>query len=235
VAANDIYELSSRQLLFSQQFINTIHIREVSASLTDTTRQSTLAIFADAFKDMLKTLQFNGLTYQTWRATQVQGSTVTYSVANCRKTGGRIYEGSHTGTLTGAQVNGNVVATYAAGVINERTGLAGRSRRGRIHIGGLTTNDVLPNLGLGSGPQSQYATAITTFRAGYGPVSGAADWEIVVWSRRIATGCSPATAHPHALTSQGDANPAEAWKPVTSMALQPAVGTMVRRKMGVGA
>ena len=231
---NDLYEVSTRQSLLGQVLINTIHVREVAATLTEGERQSTLQIFADAFKDLTKANQHNTVTYQTWRASQVQGAGVTYNPATCKKVGGKVYEGNLTGALAGAEAGGAVVATFAAMIIKEGTGFAGRSRRGRIHIGGVSTS--LSNATVGQIPAavSNQTTVINSFRALYGPVAPAASWEVIVWSRRLATGCSPASTHPHALVSRGDQDLANSWKAVTSMVSVAPLGTMVRRKIGVG-
>jgi hypothetical protein len=81
---------------------------------------------------------------------------------------------------------------------------------------------------------TQLTAAIATFRAFYGPVTPAASWELVVFSKRLASGCAPGAAHPHAMVSKGDQDLANSYKPITSMVASPSIGTMVKRKVGVG-
>ncbi len=110
---NDVYELTVYQSLLGQTFVNSMHVREAAAALTDAERQTTLQQVADNFKTMLKTNQINTLAYSTWRATQVLGSNVTWPAATCKRVGGRVLEGALTGTLTGSEAGGAPTPTFA--------------------------------------------------------------------------------------------------------------------------
>jgi hypothetical protein len=103
-------------------------------------------------------------------------------------------------------------------ILTKRTGVAGKTHRGRIYIGGLSANDVTVNLMNVSGitrATNFIASIMTTF----GPAGTDTHLQLGVYSRVIG-GSSPFTL--------------AGWQPVTRLDLQVVLGNQRRRRFGVG-
>jgi hypothetical protein len=112
----------------------------------------------------------------------------------------------------------NLMPTFVAGVVSVRTAFAGKSRRGRFYIGGLTEAGVTQNiLGSVAGRIQTYLTALETAFRSPNALSG---WSLVVHSRKLAA--VPGTQCQDSSTL------------VTSLLLRNEVGTMRSRKLGHG-
>jgi hypothetical protein len=232
----DVYEVVTTQTFSGSTLLNVIHV-ELLIDITSGA-QAKFQTLADDLKDMNRVVQASSLAYTTWKAVQVSGNGVTYSATTCRRSGGDIYEGNHTGTLTGANVSGAPASSFMALVSALKTGLAGRSRRGAVYVGGLDTNSL-------SGSDRDYwsttvlttlGTAQTTFFNKYKADGGTSpDFTWVVWSKFIASGCKyvPAVPKWHYEHVQDPSHSTSA-AAVTSVTPRSLVVPMRRRKEGRG-
>ena len=235
LAAGDVYELALKQSYGGSLLYNVLHFQLKGALLTP---QAKFLALANASKEMLRVKQASTLTYVDWKATQVAGAGVTYGVSNCRRAGGDFYEGVFTGTLTGADVSGAPGPSFSAVVVALKSGFAGRSKRGQFYIGGLDANalDIADRNLLAASYVTSWGTALATFGGAYfGPSGTDPDFNWVIFSRFIASGCKyvisgsrPVLTHVQAADAVGCV------VNVTSATVRNVVSPMNRRKKGVG-
>lgn len=235
LSAGDVYEVVTTQTFSGSTFLNVIHVQCLIAI---TGAQAKFQTLADDLKEMQRTSQSSSLSYTTWRAFQVSGAGISYSTTTCRRSGGDIYEGNHTGTLTGSTTGSAPASSFVALVSALKTGLAGRSRRGSMYLGGHDQNNL-------SGTDRDYwaaaflttlGTAQTTFFNKYKGTGGTSpDFKWVVWSKLIASGCKYVPASPRWIYSHvQDGSQATSMADVTSVTPRALVVPMRRRKEGRG-
>ena len=231
----DVYEFAIRQTYFSQTLYNVLHfkLKAVPADM-----QVSCLNVADDIKVMMQASQENTLAYAGWKATQVAGNGITYDAVNCRRSGGDFYEGVLSATAAGTSAGNAPGASYAAIVIALKTGISGRSRRGQIYIGGLDVNgaSTADRNKVDATVKSTLEGRIATFYAKYKESSGTStDWEWVVFSRLIASGCKYViTGNKPTLTHVQAGDQANASTYVASAVVRDYLAPMNRRKVGVG-
>jgi hypothetical protein len=115
-------------------------------------------------------------------------------------------------------VGGALLNTTLACILTKRTGVAGKTHRGRIYIGGISANDATVNL-LNTSGITRFSTTIASIMTRYGPSGTDTALQLGVYSRVIG-GTSPFTV--------------AGWQPVTRLDLQTVLGNQRRRRFGVG-
>lgn len=235
LTTGDVYELAIKQSYGGSTLLNVYHFRLLR---TLTGPQAAFQSLADTTKNRFRTDQAAALSYVDWKATQVAGAGVTYDPTTCRRSGGDVYEGTFTGTLTGGNTAGAPDASFMALVCALKTGFAGRSRRGSFYLGGWDANDQSSaNRNLWSAARiTSIQSACNAHLASFGAPSGTdLDFRWVVFSRLIASGCKYVIVNNRpTLTHVQAANAADSWRDVTSCTPREAIVPMNRRKLGAG-
>lgn len=226
-----VYRFEIVQTYAGGTVLNTPHARWLGAALpTD----ADLLAFANAYKEAQRLNQVDALVYNGYRATQVAGDGVTYDVGTCRQIGGDAREGALTGTLVGGRAGGTGLPAKDCMVISYSTGLRGKSRHGRLYIGGLERGDQGAGVWT-AGRIAAAQTAVDTFRGIYGSGGTDANWRWACFSRVIASGCKadPAVRH-HPLVHVQAGDQADAAKHVTSAVIDNVVFSQRSRTVGAG-
>jgi hypothetical protein len=235
LTTGDVYEVVTTQSYLGSTLLNVFHV-QLRAPLA--TAQASFQTLADDFKEAQRLAQFASLTYSTWKATQVAGAGITYSTTTCRRTGGDVYEGNHTGTLFGATSAGIASASFNAMVTALKSGLAGRSRRGQVYTGGWgsTAYDSSNNDRFSAALLTSMTGQWTTFFNKYKLTGGTSpDFVWVIWSKFIASGCKYVPASPKWIyTHVQPGDQANSATNVTSFTPRALVVPMRRRKEGRG-
>ena len=186
-----------------------------------------------AMKEISRTVQNSAIAYSTVKARQFRGGTVTWpSGPDCTPTGGAIFEGSLTGTLTGGATGQEMLPPQCALVTTLRTAQVGRRRRGRWYTGGLSEL----NQNGGTWVSSILTTldgAWLSFFNTYTPSVPASGFRLGIWSVRTASGCVPGPNGKGHVRVDAP-NPAAAFEPCTTYVLRNTVYTQRRRVLGVG-
>jgi len=189
LSPGDVYEVVSFQSFSQQVFITTLHVKCLTAISGAQAKFQTLA---DAWKEVGRPWQSPALSYVSWKATQVAGDGVSYDAQTCRRTGGDVYEGQHTGTLIGGTGSASQAGpSYEALVTALKTGLAGRSRHGSFYLGGFNTTakDATDVNKWAAVHLGNIQTNVNAFLVAYGGGAGSPDFQWVVFSKQIACGC----------------------------------------------
>lgn len=103
-------------------------------------------------------------------------------------------------------------------IMTKRTGVAGKSHRGRIYIGGIALG-LVDSFSLNPGGAAVAATVANQLLATYGPAGTDLNIQVGVYSRAIG-GFNPFTV--------------AGWQPITRFDVQPILGNQRRRRVGVG-
>lgn len=235
LTAGDVYEVSVSQTFTQQTLMNVLHF-VLLVNLTGA--QAKFQTLADDIKEMMRPRQQQTLSYTGWKATQVAGAGVTYSASTCRRSGGDVYEGTLTGTLTGGDVSSNPSPTFNALVVALKTGLAGRTHRGQVYIGGYDhgKDSTADHNQWSATHVANVQTDVNTFLAKYKQVGGTdPSFGWVVFSRITASGCKylPAVPRP-VLTHFADPNAGASYTGVTTATPRTLIVPMRRRKEGRG-
>lgn len=226
--AGDVYRISIQGNAGGSIFMNVLAVRQIGA--VDITGAD-LQVLADGFKDAWRTSQSTAIAWRNWRAVQVFGPNVDYTVKPCKRVGGFTFEGNLTGTLAGS-ITGDMLPPQCALVITLGTGTVGRTHRGRVYGFGLGETDQA------AGQFTAGAiTAITnTFTIWFNKYkSGGSDpkLQLGIWSDRTAFGCVWKGDPPTHQVDEGP-HPDLAFTPVTGFTVRSAVNTQRRRAVGVG-
>lgn len=187
---------------------------------------------AVAIKDIHRSRQSTGLTYESWKARQVRGVGVTWPTGNdCNPVGGNLFEGLITSNGQG-QLAGDGLPPQCALVTTIRTAKIGRRRRGRFFAGGFTETD--QNNGVwGSTILTPVDAAWLAFFNTYTVAAPTGGNRLGIWSFRTASGCvANPTGKGH--TRVDSPAPEQAFEPATTYTLRPTVYTQRRRVTGVG-
>lgn len=233
LTAGDVYEVAVRSDYIGDKFLNVLHA-QLLVNRSAVQLQADLLAFANAWKEVWRPSQSNGVAYERFDAHQVAGTDVSYSVVTCRLIGGDVYGAVLTGTLAGGVSGTDGLATYNNVAAIHRTGLRGRSRMGKSFIGGWTEGQVVTNT-MASGTVTTLQTALDVFRGVYGSGGTNANLQWVVFSRFIASGCKYVNALPKPiLTHVQAADPGASTSPVLTSTVSGTLVPMHRRKHGVG-
>lgn len=168
MASGDIWRLSANVLMFDQEQVNVWHFEEPVGAPTDA-GQSLLNAFEDAALDSYRACFSNQGYVQLVEARQVTGGT---AVAQ------RSY---NTTTGIGGRSGSDTLPLQAAAIITWRTGLAGRSRRGRSYMPSTVEGDIGQAGGIGSTYVSLLANFATDLILMIEPIT-LAEWQMHVWS-----------------------------------------------------
>lgn len=211
VAANDTIQLSVMGRVTGQEHVHTLHLR------SNTGGQS--------LQGAIDTWQAGCAA--TYRAMFMAGSDTPYEVVESRHVCGAgvldapavegIASGSQAGTRTFSG-DGEPMPPFIACVATIRTGLAGRSYRGRNFFGGLFESDVAASTVLDA-HRTRITNYLNAVMAVFGPGGTSADWSWVVFSRKLRAG---------GMTC------AQASNGVTSFIVRTEVSTQRSRKLGRG-
>lgn len=230
MAVDDVYRLSIIAGAPAGQLINTYHFQMKSE--TEPTESQWAAVAVDC-KEIYRVLQATQVVYNMWRAVQVRGDEVSYVTRPCKATGGRLFEAIFTSLTAGGAGAVQMLPPQCAHVTTLRTAQVGRSRRGRIFGFGFCEPD--QDAGTWTASITTAVTAAwTTFLAKYGSVSPTdPNFQLGVWSNRIATGCTPNAAGT-LVPGASSPSPQTAFAPVTTTVVRNIVRTQRRRVAGVG-
>lgn len=229
MAIGDVWKITLNALYLGQVNQNSLTFRMKTAPDPDATK---LLAVANDIKELLRPGQSNLYTYQTYKASQERGGTVTYPDGECKKVGGIGFDGNLTGTLVGGNPAAELLPPQSALVTTLKSDFIGRAKRGRLYMGGLTEGD--QNAGAWTTALLSAADARwVTFMAKYASPTGTdPDFELGIWSFRTATGCVRNPAGD--LVHEDPASPATAFTFVTQHLLRSTVYTQRRRVIGRG-
>jgi hypothetical protein len=202
IAVGDIYQLTVVQACAGQTIETVVHFRERDNTATP----AQLRVSAEAFVGLMRPLQSGGLLYDHFILKRMTPIPFDEDIwAN-----GALDHGLE----AGAPCNNTL-----AMVITKRTGVSGKTHRGRMYIGGLPA-DAINGQVLSAGALIRATTFCAAVLTGFGDVSGGdPHLAIGLYSRAIG-GTTPFTLG--------------GWQAVTRMDPQPILGNQRRRRVGVG-
>lgn len=121
-------------------------------------------------------------------------------------------------SVTHGGLGGEIMNNTIAVIVTKRTGVAGKSHRGRFYFPGVPFAFGTPNF-LATGGQAAWQTAATALLVHFGPDGTDPTFRLGVYSRVI--------GGTHPFTDAG-------WQQVTGLDVQPVLGNQRRRRVGVG-
>jgi hypothetical protein len=229
VAIDDVYKVVTNAQQGTEQYMLSFNFRRKAEP--DVTSALLLPV-ANAIKEIYRAQQVAFITWTTWEATQQWGPNMVIDNVKCLRREGLGFAGVFTAPVVGPGNIGETLPPQCAMVTTLQTGITGRRRRGRSYMFGL--GETQQNEGFWA---STYTTAIqtawNTFLGLYGANGTSPEWELGIWSERIATGCvrNPVTGeHEHPDPPQ----PELAFTPVVSALVRSTVFTQRRRTRGHG-
>lgn len=229
MATDDVYLLSCRSQFNAQEIVNTFAFRWRDTG--DPVAADFVAL-ASAMKELFRGNQVDDLAYTDWRALKVRGTGVTYNTSSPFRVSLVSYAGSYTGTLTGVSTN-PPSPEQTAMVMAINTALNGKRYRGRVFIAGLTEAVMTDASLFDTTFRTNFQTSISTGLANYFVGGSDPDWELGVWSDRIAMNVALSNTWPRVLTSQGAPDPANAFTGATSITLRSYIGNQRGRRPGI--
>lgn len=201
--ADDIYEVVVEGSLHSQQIINVFHFKGSSGL-------SSLTGVINALKDCVISSLLPALSHE-YRLLTVRGKTIHPTLTD------EIVVAAGAGDIGGTATDSDV--SFAAGLMSLRTGLGGRSNRGRKFFAGIPESGV--SVSRLTTPQLAALVAFATCLAGKFISSFSTEpYFIGVLSRKAV---------------KAGSTPLAAFKTVTTITTSNVVSTQVRRKVGRGA
>jgi hypothetical protein len=231
MSTNEIYELAAHQRVAGQDVVNVTHYRYIGGG---TVGQSHGLTLGNDFKEAIRARQnATNVSWTTWTLRQVWGTGVTYNNTQPIRTGGALFEGAYTGTLTGGVGTGEMLPPATAALVKLTTGLAGRSKRGRFYVAGLGVGG-LTNGTLNSVEETALQGGLDTWFNKYKADGGTSpDFTLVIFSFRLASGWrrSPSTGD---LEYVGPIATDDSSFNVTSVDVQSIWRQQRRREIGVG-
>lgn len=226
----DVYELAIKQTYQGSVLTNVLHFKHEFIIADQAAEYLALA---NEVKDALRVNQSVNLAYTGWTMRQVAGAGVTYDPATCKRSGGDVFEGLFTAPTAGSLSTTTDGDSFSAMVAALKTGLSGRSRRGRIFVGGFLVGERTGNL-WSAGRTSGVQTALDAIKTAHGAAAVAPHLRWVVFSRQIASGCKPNTVHPHHMTTFATPNAAGSYAAINAVVCSNVIAPLHRRKLGVG-
>lgn len=200
-ASGEIWQATYKQQLAGQEMETVIHWR----ALLPTTAVGDIITSADLFFSILKNEQSSDVTYTQMILKQM--TPIAFDeVLN-----------PPVSAIQGS-VGGGAMNSTLAVIFTKRTGVAGKTHRGRMYIGGVSQADVTP-IFLNSGGITRATTFLSAIMARWGPSGTDLALQLGVYSRVIGGS--------HPFTTAG-------WQPVTRLDLQTVIGNQRRRRFGVG-
>lgn len=229
MAVDDVYRLTIQASQANNFFMNTYAVRmKSSPDPTD----SDIVTLANATMNIARAQQSTSLAYTGWTFSQLWGGGVTVQQDLCRRTPGLQMAGVMSGTVTGA-LSGETLPPQCAVVWTMLTGYAGRRRRGRSYVFGLT--EIQQTGGAWSSSLiTAMNSALTTYLGLYGVAGTDPQFQVGVWSERTASGCIPKPKPPGGMQNIETPNPGSAFMRMTGYTVRPIVYTQRRRTLGVG-
>jgi len=231
VAVDDVYLLTVSSTQYGNLRQNTLALRATTETDPSVGVFSPIAV---AIKDLYRANQNSSVSYTSWKARQIAGSGVTWPETgdDCSPSGGLFFEANFSGSTQGGAVgDGDGLPPQCALVTTLRTGLIGRSHRGRHfaygfgethQVGGTWQASIL----------TPTATAWTAFFTAYAVTTPASGYRLGIWSTVIASGCRRLENGDHVRFS--DSRPELAFTPAESYINRSTVYTQRRRVTGAG-
>lgn len=229
MAIGDVWKLQTTAMFLGQTHLNTLHFECKTATEPTTAVMAALAV---EMKDLHRARQADIYAYQRWKATQVRGAGISYPPPKYTRVGGLFLEGNFTSNQNGTMIDTQQLPPQCAFVITLKSPNIGRSRRGRIYIGGLTESQQQGGT-WDPATVTAFTTTWNTFMAKYvWPAGTSPDFSMAVWSETIATGnkARPGGGYDHVATP----SPETAGVGVISVVHRTTVYTQRRRVLGVG-
>jgi hypothetical protein len=207
------------------------------AFIATTENDPTLGAFsplAVAMKDLYRPQQNSSVNYTSWKARQIAGTGVTWpeTGSDCSPSGGLYFEQNFSAPTSGGAVgDGDGLPPQCALVTTLRTGLIGRSHRGRHFAYGFGETHQIGGTWQASliTPTNTAWTAFFTSFAVPAPASG---YRLGIWSTVIASGCRRLPDGSHVRFDQS--HPELAFSAAESFINRSTVYTQRRRVTGHG-
>lgn len=201
MATGDVVRLVVKQRLHGQNVFNVLHFRQRTSTESLT---SLFSRFRDIWVANITNVQSHELVYDS----------VEMQVIRPELTDGRIFDLEG---VTG-DVVGESLPSYCAVVMPCKTGLGGRSNRGRQYIAGIPESHQEKSV-LTDAAQALWTPAVAAIQAEW--ITSATRWEWGVWSRKRAAEIPPPSTVPFGTYS--------------SVGWTRTLATMRSRKLGIGA
>lgn len=227
--AGDVFKMSVQAVGQNSIYMNVLAIRQIGAV---DLAQADFQAFADGYKEAVRTQQSSALTWRNWRAVQVFGPTVDYTVKQCARVGGSAFEANLSGTVAGGQPTGDALPPQSALVVTLGSGLIGRRHRGRIYLACFSEADQVAGT-WNSSMLTALTAAFTTFFNKYKAGGTDPKIQLGIWSERTAFGCEWQGKPPQHVQIDSPL-PDQAFTPVTGFTVRSTVNTQRRRAVGVG-
>jgi hypothetical protein len=229
MAIGDMWRVQVQAMFLGQTHLNALYFECKTA--TDPT-QAQMNALAIEIKDLHRSRQADVYAYQRWKAVQVRGLGITYPPPKYQRVGGLFLEGNFVTNTNGSMIDTQQLPPQCAFVTTLKSPNIGRSRRGRIYVGGLTESQQQGGV-WDPATISTFTTSWTTFMAKYVWPSGTSpDFSLGIWSETIATGNKqkPGGGYDHV----ANPSPETAGVGVISVVHRSTVYTQRRRTVGVG-
>lgn len=227
----DVYRCALRQVLNGRDVVNTVFLR------MKTNPEPTASMFSaslGAFVSVLTPAQVDDLEHLDWVATQVRGAGTTYSTTPPFRTSTVSYAGGYSPATPNGQLTSTPLPNSVALVAALNTAQAGRRRKGRLYVGGISELWVDDNSMVNSTQLATLQSGLDLIVSQYGASGSNADFEWGVWSDRIATNTKYVwTTSGPVLTSQGAPDPANAFAAIVSVVCRSYVGSQRDRRPGL--
>jgi hypothetical protein len=202
-AAGEVFKAVIRQQLRGQAVQNVLFFRGQSGA--ESAAQLASELDTDLFP-IWATIQASSLTYLGTTITQVTPIALDLVISG------------HLIPPANGQRSTNTGANSLAAVFTLRTGVAGKTHRGRIYFGGIDTID-FPNDILTPAAATVYANAAASILTKWGPSGTSLFFKLGVYSRELG-GTNPYTV--------------AGWQQVTAIEPQAVICNQRRRRLGVG-
>lgn len=230
MATDDVYKLALRATLNGKDCVNTFAFRMKSNPEPTT---AMFANLADNLATVIEGIQVDDLTYVDWRAQQVRGTGTTYSTTPPFSTSTVSYSGGFGSTFVG-DLTGTPLPNNVAMCVTVNTAQSGRRRKGRFFIAGIAEVWVDDNSLFNATQLATAQTMLDGIVTTYGAAASHADFELGVWSERIATNAKYVnTVSGPVLTSQGAPSPSTAYAGCTSLQARNFVASQRDRRPGI--
>lgn len=202
MAIGDIWRIAFVGTNVSQEYVNIWHVKFKSVGAT--VPGAVTKIKTD-FYDLFKTKCATNFILTNYHAVQLASPAP-------------VVDG--TCSVTGTDAS-NAMPPQVALVASLRTGIAGRSYRGRLYLAGLceANNEGIPVAAAVSAIQTYFDDLVASIGSG----GASSDYEWGVWSKKLG------------FTAPSTYNLAAGWHPVTSVVVRSIWNTQRRRATGVGA
>jgi hypothetical protein len=229
MAVDDVYQLTFNCLSPTGLQMSSLHFIR---TLEPEPLPSDFQAIANDFKAIHISVQGDTYSYSSWRARRIRGDDVTWPATGpCAPEGGVIIEGAFTAPLNGSSGT-ELLPPQSAMVTTIRTGVPGRTRRGRVYVGGFTEPTQAGGQWL-AGILPGIVTAWQGFFTEYAVATPVSGFRLGVWSTSIANGrCTRNPDGTH--TRLSIPNPDDAFRPATVNVTRTTVFTQRRRVLGHG-